>query len=127
MPRFERFLLPDAGEGLTEADIVTWRVAEGDRIEINQPLVEIETAKSLVELPSPFEGVVTRLLAAEGESPTRRAASITVITDWCDAVASAVMITTESLPALAPAFASAIAASRMGRKYQIALANTVSG
>src|SRR5690554_2980132 len=68
MPRFERFLLPDAGEGLTEADIVTWRVAEGDRIEINQPLVEIETAKSLVELPSPFEGVVTRLLAAEGET-----------------------------------------------------------
>lgn len=68
MPRFERFLLPDAGEGLTEADIVSWRVAVGDRVEINQPLVEIETAKSLVELPCPFEGVVTQLLASEGET-----------------------------------------------------------
>lgn len=68
MPKFERFPLPDAGEGLTEADIVTWRVAVGDRVEVNQPLVEIETAKSLVELPCPFDGVVTQLLVAEGET-----------------------------------------------------------
>jgi 2-oxoisovalerate dehydrogenase E2 component (dihydrolipoyl transacylase) len=68
MPRYERFLLPDAGEGLTEADIVSWRVAVGDRVEVNQPLVEIETAKSLVELPCPFDGVVTQLLALEGET-----------------------------------------------------------
>lgn len=68
MPTFELFPLPDAGEGLTEADIVTWRVAVGDRVEVNQPLVEIETAKSLVELPCPFDGVVTRLLVVEGET-----------------------------------------------------------
>jgi pyruvate dehydrogenase E2 component (dihydrolipoamide acetyltransferase) len=68
MPTFERFPLPDAGEGLTEADIVTWRVAVGDRVEVNQPLVEIETAKSLVELPCPFDGVVTQLLVVEGET-----------------------------------------------------------
>ena len=68
MPTFQQFLMPDAGEGLTEADIVTWRVAVGDTVEINQPLVEIETAKSLVELPCPYDGVVTQLLAAEGDT-----------------------------------------------------------
>lgn len=62
------FLLPDVGEGLTEAEIVAWRVAPGDTIAVNQILVEIETAKSLVELPSPFEGVVTALLVEEGQT-----------------------------------------------------------
>ncbi|MBX7557293.1 2-oxo acid dehydrogenase subunit E2, partial [Streptomyces sp. tea 10] len=50
------FTLPDVGEGLTEADIVAWKVSEGDTVSVNQVLVEIETAKSVVELPSPFEG-----------------------------------------------------------------------
>lgn len=68
MPTFEQFKMPDAGEGLTEADIVTWRVAVGDTVEINQPLVEIETAKSLVELPCPYDGVVTKLLAQVGDT-----------------------------------------------------------
>ncbi|MHB1234478.1 MAG: dihydrolipoamide acetyltransferase family protein [Microbacteriaceae bacterium] len=62
------FKLPDVGEGLTEAEIVSWRVAPGDVVEVNQILVEIETAKSLVELPSPYAGVVTALLAAEGQT-----------------------------------------------------------
>src|SRR3954469_21935986 len=66
MPEIQRFRLPDAGEGLTEAEIVTWRVKPGDTVAINDPIVEIETAKSLVELPSPFAGVVTELLVAEG-------------------------------------------------------------
>ncbi|WGD37301.1 dihydrolipoamide acetyltransferase family protein [Lysinibacter sp. HNR] len=60
------FLLPDVGEGLTEAEIVSWHVAVGDRIEINQVVVEIETAKSLVELPSPLAGTVTKILIEEG-------------------------------------------------------------
>ncbi|QEO09017.1 dihydrolipoamide acetyltransferase family protein [Protaetiibacter larvae] len=60
------FPLPDVGEGLTEAEIVSWKVQPGDRVSVNQVLVEIETAKSLVELPSPFAGVVTELLAEEG-------------------------------------------------------------
>ena len=47
----QRFLLPDVGEGLTEADIVSWKVAPGDTIAVNDVIVEIETAKSLVELP----------------------------------------------------------------------------
>jgi len=58
------YLLPDVGEGLTEAEIVSWRVKEGDTIEINDIVVEIETAKSLVELPSPFAGVVTAVKPA---------------------------------------------------------------
>jgi pyruvate dehydrogenase E2 component (dihydrolipoamide acetyltransferase) len=62
------YLLPDVGEGLTEAEIVSWRVKEGDVIEINDIVVEIETAKSLVELPSPYAGTVTALLAKEGET-----------------------------------------------------------
>ncbi|MBC7519336.1 MAG: 2-oxo acid dehydrogenase subunit E2 [Microbacteriaceae bacterium] len=62
----QEFILPDVGEGLTEAEIVSWKVVPGETIAVNQVLVEIETAKSLVELPSPFAGVVTELLAAEG-------------------------------------------------------------
>ena len=61
------FLLPDVGEGLTEAEIVSWKVKVGDTIEINDIIVEIETAKSLVELPSPYAGTVTGLLVPEGE------------------------------------------------------------
>jgi pyruvate dehydrogenase E2 component (dihydrolipoamide acetyltransferase) len=62
------FKLPDVGEGLTEAEIVTWKVKEGDTVAINDILVEIETAKSLVELPSPFAGVVQKLMVPEGET-----------------------------------------------------------
>ncbi|ROR66774.1 dihydrolipoamide acetyltransferase family protein [Agrococcus jenensis] len=62
------FLLPDLGEGLTESEVVSWRVAEGDTVELNQPLADIETAKAVVELPSPYEGVITKLHAAEGET-----------------------------------------------------------
>lgn len=64
--RMSEFALPDVGEGLTEAEIVTWRVAVGDAVNVNDVLVEIETAKSVVELPSPFAGTVTALLVDEG-------------------------------------------------------------
>ncbi|MGH3458153.1 dihydrolipoamide acetyltransferase family protein [Aeromicrobium sp.] len=62
------FKLPDVGEGLTEAEIITWRVAIGDTVKVNDILVDIETAKSIVELPSPFAGVVTALLVEEGKT-----------------------------------------------------------
>jgi pyruvate dehydrogenase E2 component (dihydrolipoamide acetyltransferase) len=65
MPEYK---LPDVGEGLTEAEIVTWKVKVGDVIAINDIVVEIETAKSLVELPSPYAGTVTALLVNEGET-----------------------------------------------------------
>lgn len=62
------FRLPDLGEGLTEATIVAWQVAVGDEVTLNQALVEVETAKALVELPSPRAGRVSALHAAEGET-----------------------------------------------------------
>jgi 2-oxoisovalerate dehydrogenase E2 component (dihydrolipoyl transacylase) len=62
------FRLPDPGEGLVEADIVTWRVAVGDQVKINDILVEVETSKSLVELPTPYAGTVTELLVNEGDT-----------------------------------------------------------
>lgn len=68
MSKIAYFNLPDVGEGLTEAEIVTWKVAVGDQVKTNQIIVEIETAKSLVELPCPFDGVVSELLAAEGDT-----------------------------------------------------------
>ncbi|MGV8908445.1 MAG: dihydrolipoamide acetyltransferase family protein [Propionicimonas sp.] len=60
------FKLPDPGEGLLEAEIVSWKVKVGDQVAVNDILLEIETAKSLVELPSPYAGVVAELLADEG-------------------------------------------------------------
>ncbi|WP_438354883.1 dihydrolipoamide acetyltransferase family protein [Microbacterium sp. CJ88] len=74
----QTFHLPDVGEGLTEAEIVSWRVAPGDTVAVNDVLVEIETAKSLVELPSPFGGVVGELLAGEGATVEVGTAIITI-------------------------------------------------
>jgi 2-oxoisovalerate dehydrogenase E2 component (dihydrolipoyl transacylase) len=65
MPEYK---LPDPGEGLTEAEIVSWKVKVGDTVKINDVVVEVETAKSLVELPSPFAGTVTAILVEEGET-----------------------------------------------------------
>ncbi len=66
MSDLKEFKLPDVGEGLTEADIVRWHVKPGDTVIVNQIIVEIETAKAIVELPSPYAGVVDSLLVAEG-------------------------------------------------------------
>lgn len=74
----QTFHLPDVGEGLTEAEIVQWRVAAGDEVAVNDVLVEIETAKSLVELPSPFSGTVGELLVDEGTTVEVGAAIITI-------------------------------------------------
>ena len=68
MTDIKMFRLPDVGEGLTEAEIVSWRVQPGDSVKTNDIVVEIETAKSLVELPSPFAGGVTELLVPEGQT-----------------------------------------------------------
>ncbi len=68
MAELKEFKLPDVGEGLTEADIVAWHVKPGDQVEDGQIIVEIETAKAVVELPSPWDGTVTRLLAEEGQT-----------------------------------------------------------
>ncbi|HET9555511.1 MAG TPA: dihydrolipoamide acetyltransferase family protein [Actinomycetota bacterium] len=67
MPERE-FKLPDLGEGLTEGEVVRWLVAEGDAIALNQPIVEVETAKAVVEIPAPYAGTVVKLHAGEGDT-----------------------------------------------------------
>ncbi|MCP3015281.1 2-oxo acid dehydrogenase subunit E2 [Nocardiopsis dassonvillei] len=62
----QTFDLPDLGEGLTEAEVVRWLVAVGDTVAVDQPIVEVETAKSIVEVPSPFAGTVSELHGEEG-------------------------------------------------------------
>ncbi|MGH8943648.1 MAG: dihydrolipoamide acetyltransferase family protein [Acidimicrobiia bacterium] len=71
------FLLPDIGEGLTEAEIVRWLVPEGGRVEADQPVVEVETDKAVVEIPSPYAGTVLRHGGVEGE--TIRVGSVLVV------------------------------------------------
>ncbi len=62
------FLLPDLGEGLTEAELVNWLVSVGDEIRVDQPIAEVETAKSTVEVPSPYAGTVAELHGQPGET-----------------------------------------------------------
>lgn len=92
----ENFTLPDVGEGLTEAEIVAWKVAPGDRVAINDVICEIETAKSLVELPSPHAGVVGELLAAEGATVEVGAPIITFVTDAADDAGPGKVVTAEA-------------------------------
>jgi len=62
------FKLPDLGEGLTDGEVVRWLVKEGDVVTLNQPIVEVETAKAVVEIPAPYAGTVVKLHAAEGDT-----------------------------------------------------------
>src|SRR3954451_2184337 len=66
MTRIKEFTLPDLGEGLTEGEILKWLVAVGDTITLNQPIVEVETAKAAVEIPAKWAGQVTRIFCDEG-------------------------------------------------------------
>ena len=81
----KEFKLPDPGEGLVEATIIQWKVAVGDTVRTNDIVVEVETAKSLVELPIPWAGTVTKILAAEGA--WLRGAVAALRDGGCDAVA----------------------------------------
>src|SRR3954452_20370963 len=72
------FNLPDLGEGLTDGEVIRWLVSEGHEVTLNQPLVEVETAKAAVELPSPWAGRVTRLHAGEGQAVDVGAPIVTV-------------------------------------------------
>ena len=104
MSQLAYFDLPDVGEGLTEAEIVTWKVKVGDVVSVNQIIVEIETAKSLVELPCPFAGTVAQLMANEGDtvnvgSPiiavtvSEATAAVAAATSMHDAVANNAVVT----------------------------------
>lgn len=74
-----QFLLPDLGEGLTSAEVVSWLVAPGDVVVVDQPVVEVESAKSIVELPSPYGGVVERLDAVPGQVVEKGSPLLTIL------------------------------------------------
>ncbi len=108
----KEFHLPDPGEGLVEADIVRWVVAEGDQVKVNDILVEIETSKSIVELPSPWAGRIARLMVEEGAT-VEVGAPIVLIDEGVTAAGSAAPTATEpgAVPTVvtdAPAAASAV-------------------
>jgi pyruvate dehydrogenase E2 component (dihydrolipoamide acetyltransferase) len=81
MSRLKDFKLPDLGEGLTEGEILSWSVKEGDTVVLNQVIVEVETAKAAVEVPSPYAGVVTKIHAEAGTTVDVGTPIITVDTD----------------------------------------------
>jgi len=85
----QTFHLPDVGEGLTEAELVEWRVKPGDTIKVNDTIADIETAKSIVELPSPYAGVVRELLVAEGDTVNVGAPILTVEAEGAEDPSSA--------------------------------------
>lgn len=99
MSQIAYFDLPDVGEGLTEAEIVSWKVKVGDNVSVNQIIVEIETAKSLVELPCPFAGVVTELLANEGDTVNVGSPIIGVTVSHATAAVAAGLAPTSSMHA----------------------------
>ena len=82
------FLLPDPGEGLTEANIVSWKVKDGDKVKVNDIIVEIETSKSLVELPSPWTGTIVKILVPEGSEDVAIGTPIVMIDDGSAPVAA---------------------------------------
>jgi 2-oxoisovalerate dehydrogenase E2 component (dihydrolipoyl transacylase) len=108
------FLLPDLGEGLTEAELLSWRVAEGDVVELNQIIAEVETAKAAVELPSPVAGRVAKLHGAEGDVIDVGAPLITFAVDAPNA-AQAAEPAEERIPVLVGYGATAGTASRRRR------------
>ena len=79
--RLREFRLPDLGEGLTEGEILKWYVAEGDTVTLNQPIVEVETAKAAVEIPAKWAGKVHRIFHPEGTTVEVGAPIITIDTD----------------------------------------------
>ena len=90
------FRLPDLGEGLTEAEVVQWLVAPGDEVALNQTLAEVETAKAVVELPSPYEGTVSALHAEAGETVAVGAALIEFDVAGADEPAAAAALASEA-------------------------------
>ncbi|HYN93112.1 MAG TPA: biotin/lipoyl-containing protein, partial [Pilimelia sp.] len=79
--RIREFALPDLGEGLTEGEILRWLVAVGDAVELNQPIVEVETAKAAVEIPAMWAGEVRAIFHGEGTTVAVGAPIIAIDTD----------------------------------------------
>ncbi|MFI5756000.1 dihydrolipoamide acetyltransferase family protein [Streptomyces sp. NPDC051569] len=107
MAQVLEFKLPDLGEGLTEAEIVRWLVSVGDVVAIDQPVVEVETAKAMVEVPCPYGGVVTARFGEEGAELPVGAPLLTVAVGASDPGAAPAPGTAPSLASRAPAATSA--------------------
>ena len=106
-----RFALPDLGEGLQEAEIVSWHVAQGDHVVVDQPLLSVETEKAVVEIPSPKAGHIARLLAKVGER-VKVGAALLEFEEGPHAEAGTVVgQLAEPVPAAAPPAAKAAAAA----------------
>jgi len=109
----KHFNLPDPGEGLVEAEIVTWKVKVGDTVKINDVIVEIETAKSLVELPVPYAGTVAALLVSEGDM-VPVGTPIIAVDDGLGSDAAAVVAAPVAAPAAATDDPDEIEAGKIG-------------
>ncbi|MFH8249743.1 dihydrolipoamide acetyltransferase family protein [Microbacterium sp. B2969] len=115
----QEFRLPDLGEGLPEAELVQWLVAEGDTVTLNQTIAEVETAKAVVELPSPFAGVISKLHAQAGDIVAVGSVLIAFDIAGTDAAAPAPAATATATAApTAPAEAQAPAAPAPEEKAQ---------
>ncbi len=117
MSDLKHFPLPDAGEGLTEAEILNWHIKPGDEVTVNQIIVEIETAKAAVELPCPWAGVVTELLAEPGQTVEVGTPILTIDVDPGGASAAASAGDTTTAPAgeqPAPAVNGAVSSGKIG-------------
>jgi 2-oxoisovalerate dehydrogenase E2 component (dihydrolipoyl transacylase) len=110
--QIQDFTLPDLGEGLPEAELVQWLVAEGDTVTLNQTIAEVETAKAVVELPSPYAGTVKTLHAAAGDVVMVGSVLISYEVEGADAAPAA------SAPAAAAPAASAPAQAEPEEKAQ---------
>ena len=103
MPEYKQFPLADTAEGLTEADIIAWRVKPGDTVTVNQIVVEIETAKAVVELPIPWAGVITELHVEPGQTVEVGTPILTLDVNPGGAAAPAATPVPEAAPAEPPA------------------------
>lgn len=112
------FVLPDLGEGLEDAVVAQWLVAEGDEVELNQPIAEIETAKAVVEMPSPYAGRIVRLHAPAGGTV---AVGAPLVTFEVQAVESAPASAASASPTAAPAVRATPAVRNLAKELGVDL------
>jgi 2-oxoisovalerate dehydrogenase E2 component (dihydrolipoyl transacylase) len=120
------FAMPDLGEGLEEGEIVSWLVAEAEEVELNQPLVEVETAKATVEIPSPFAGTIAKLHAGAGDAVAVGAPLVTLHVLGGAAAADGAVAATRSADLASEPVAATPAVRRLAKDLDVDLA-TVSG
>jgi 2-oxoisovalerate dehydrogenase E2 component (dihydrolipoyl transacylase) len=123
----QTFRLPDLGEGLTEAQLVSWRVAEGAHVEVNAPLADVETAKAVVVIPSPYAGTVQKLHAKPGQTVPVGAPLITIAPEGVPpAVAPREAETDDAAPSTLVGYGPGAPEAGMRRRPRVAASAAVS-